>query len=178
METITIKDKTFAMSLPGENIIAEVKKLAARMTKDLNGKSPLFLSVLNGSFIFAADLFRHIDIPAEISFVKMQSYQGTSSTGVVKELIGVPENVKGRCVVIVEDIVETGKTINKLVERLQSMGPSEIHICSLLLKPECYKGSIPVEYVALNIPNDFIVGYGLDYDGYGRNLRDIYTVVE
>ena len=178
MDTIKVKDKEFAISIPEEKILKEVERLAAQMSRDLEGKNPLFLAVLNGSFIFAADLFRRITIPAEISFVKLASYEGTASTGVIKEVIGLSENIAGRTVVIIEDIIDTGCTMAKLVENLGTRAPESIHICSLLLKPEKLKVKLDVEYVALEIPNDFIVGYGLDYDGFGRNLKDIYTVVE
>lgn len=178
MNTIKVKDKEFAISIPEERILTEVDRLAARLNRDLEGENPLFLCVLNGSFVFAADLFRRIDIPAEISFVKLASYEGTASTGKVKELVGLAEDITGRTVVVVEDIVDTGHTMQKLVADLKSRGPKAVHVCTLLLKPEKLKVKLDVEYVALEIPNDFIVGYGLDYDGYGRNLRDIYTVVE
>lgn len=178
MNTIKVKDKEFAISIPEERILTEVDRLAARLNRDLEGENPLFLCVLNGSFVFAADLFRRIDIPAEISFVKLASYEGTASTGKVKELVGLVEDITGRTVVVVEDIVDTGRTMQKLVADLKSRGPKAVHVCTLLLKPEKLQVDLDVEYVALEIPNDFIVGYGLDYDGYGRNLRDIYTVVE
>lgn len=178
MDTIKINDKEFAVSIPEEKILKEVERLAAQMSRDLAGKNPLFLGVLNGSFMFAADLFRRITIPAEISFVKLASYEGTASTGVIKEVIGLSENICGRTVVVVEDIIDTGCTMQKLLENLGTRSPESIHICTLLLKPEKLQVSLNVEYVALEIPNDFIVGYGLDYDGYGRNLKDIYTVVE
>ena len=178
MNTIKVKDKEFAISIPEERILTEVDRLAARLNRDLEGENPLFLCVLNGSFVFAADLFRRIDIPAEISFVKLASYEGTASTGKVKELVGLAEDITGRTVVVVEDIVDTGRTMQKLVADLKSRGPKAVHVCTLLLKPEKLQVKLDVEYVALEIPNDFIVGYGLDYDGYGRNLRDIYTVVE
>lgn len=177
MKTITIKDKTFEVSIPESYIQGEVKKLAERISHDLEGKNPLFLGVLNGSFMFAADLFRDITIPAQISFVKLASYEGTLSTGVIKEVIGLSESIAGRCVVIVEDIVDSGFTMQKLLETLGTRNPAELHICALLLKPDNLKVDLNVEYVALQIPNDFIVGYGLDYDGWGRNTRDIYTVV-
>lgn len=178
MDTIKINDKEFAVSIPEEKILKEVERLAAQMSRDLAGKNPLFLGVLNGSFMFAADLFRRITIPAEISFVKLASYEGTASTGVIKEVIGLSENICGRTVVVVEDIIDTGCTMRKLLENLGTRSPESIHICTLLLKPEKLQVPLNVEYVALEIPNDFIVGYGLDYDGYGRNLKDIYTVVE
>ena len=178
MDTIKIKDRRFTVSIPEEKILNENERLAAQISRDLEGKSPLFLCVLNGSFIFAADLFRRITIPAEISFVKLASYEGTASTGVIKEIIGLSENIAGRTVVIVEDIVDTGCTMAKLIEDLGTHAPEAIHICTLLLKPEKLKVDLDIKYVALEIPNDFIVGYGLDYDGYGRNLKDIYTVTD
>ena len=178
MNTIKIKDKQFAVSIPEEKIIAEVERLAAQISHDLEGKNPLFLAVLNGSFMFAADLFRRITIPAEISFVKLASYEGTASTGVIKEVIGLSESIAGRTIVVVEDIIDTGCTMQKLLENLGTRSPKAIHVCTLLLKPEKLKVNLDVKYVALEIPNDFIVGYGLDYDGYGRNLKSIYTVVD
>lgn len=178
MNTITVRDKEFSISIPEEKILKEVDRLAAQLNSDLEGKNPLFLCVLNGSFMFAADLFRRINIPAEISFVKLASYEGTASTGVIKEVIGLSENITGRTVVVVEDIIDTGCTMQMLLENLGTRSPEAIHVCTMLLKPEKLKVPLNVEYVALEIPNDFIVGYGLDYDGYGRNLRDIYTVVE
>ncbi len=178
MDTLKIKDKGFVVSIPEERILSEVERLADQLNNDMEGKHPLFLCVLNGCFMFAADLFRRITIPAEISFIKLASYEGTASTGSVKELVGLSEDIAGRTVIIVEDIVDTGSTMQKLVADLETRSPESIHICTLLLKPEKLKVPLNVEYVALEIPNDFIVGYGLDYDGYGRNLRDIYTVVE
>lgn len=178
METIKVKDKDFAISIPEAKILTEVERLAAQISHDLEGKNPLFLAVLNGSFIFAADLFRRITIPAEISFVKLASYEGTASTGVIKEVIGLSENLAGRTVVVIEDIIDTGCTMQKLLENLGTRAPEVIHVCTLLLKPEKLKVDLDVKYVALEIPNDFIIGYGLDYDGFGRNLKDIYTVVE
>lgn len=178
MDTVKILDKEFSLSIPKEKIQLEVERLAAQISRELEGKNPLFLGVLNGSFMFAADLFRRISIPAEISFVKLASYEGTASTGVIKEVIGLSEDITGRTVVVVEDIVDTGCTMQRLVENLGTRAPESIHICTLLLKPEKLQVPLDVEYVALEIPNEFIVGYGLDYDGYGRNLEDIYTVVE
>lgn len=178
MDTIQIKDKKFAVSIKEEEILQEVTRVANEINRDLAGKNPLFLSVLNGSFMFTADLMKRITIPCEISFVKLASYQGVTSTGKVKEVIGINEDLTDRCVVIVEDIVDTGYTIQRLLETLGTRNPSEIHIASLLVKPEKLKVELNIEYVAMHIPNDFIVGYGLDYDGLGRNYKDIYTVVE
>ena len=144
----------------------------------MEGKNPLFLAVLNGSFIFAADLMRMITIPCEISFVKLASYQGTLSTGKVKEVIGINEDITGRTVVIIEDIVESGLTMKRMIDTLGTRNPESVHICTLLLKPEKLEVNLNVEYAAMEIPNDFIVGYGLDYNQQGRNLREIYTLVE
>ena len=153
-----------------------VKVVADKISNDLKGKNPLLLGVLNGSFIFAADLMRMLTIESEISFVKMSSYEGTESTGNVKKLVGLNENIEGRTVVIVEDIVDSGLTMERMLEYLKDFKPAEIRICTLLLKPENLKRKLDIDYVAMEIPNDFIVGYGLDYDGLGRNLRDIYVV--
>lgn len=178
MSIIKIKDKTFKTSIPETQILKRVKAVADRINTDMADKNPLLLAMLNGSFVFAADLMRMINIPCEISFVKMASYEGTSSTGKVKQLLGLNEDIKGRTVIIVEDIVESGLTMKSLLDTLHEQEPAEIHICTLLLKPECLKVPLDIKYVAIEIPNDFILGYGLDYDQQGRNLRDIYTVVE
>ena len=178
MSIVKIKDKTFRTFIPEDQIADRVKAVAERINKDLADKNPLFLAVLNGSFIFAADLMRYITIPCEISFVKLASYQGTTSTGVIKEVIGLNEELAGRTVVILEDIVDTGFTIKRMIETLGTRGPESVHVCTLLLKPGKLQVPLNVEYVAMEIPNDFIVGYGLDYDQQGRNLRDIYTLVE
>jgi hypoxanthine phosphoribosyltransferase len=178
MNTIQIQDKKFRISIPESVIQERVKAVAERINADMAGKNPLFLAVLNGSFIFAADLMRHITIPCEISFVKLASYEGTVSTGKIKEVIGINEDLTGRTVVIVEDIVDTGQTISRMLETLGTRQPESIHVCTLLLKPDKLKVDLDVEYAAIEIPNDFIVGYGLDYNQQGRNLRDIYSVVE
>ncbi len=177
MESIQIKDKKFAISITEEQILKEVDRVAAEINRDLKDKNPLFLSVLNGSFMFTSDLMKRITIPCEISFVKLASYQGISSTGKITEVIGVNEDISGRCVVIVEDIVDTGLTMQRLLETLGTRNPKEIHIASLLVKPEKLQVPLNIKYAAMNIPNDFIVGYGLDYDGLGRNYKDIYTVI-
>jgi len=178
MSRVTIKDKTFETSIPEAEILERVKAVAAQINQDMADKNPLFLAVLNGAFVFAADLMREITIPCEISFVKLASYQGTTSTGKVHEVLGVNENLSGRTIVIIEDIIDTGLTMKQMIESLGTRNPESIHICTLLLKPEKLKEKLDVEYVAFRIPNDFILGYGLDYDQQGRNLRDIYTLVE
>lgn len=178
MKTIKIKDKTFTPSIPEAEILERVQAVADKINSDMAGKNPLLLAVLNGSFMFAADLMRRITIPCEISFVKLASYEGTTSTGKIKEVIGINENLQGRHVIIVEDIVESGLTMKRMLDTLGTRNPASLHICTLLLKPECLKTPLDIEYVAIRIPNDFIVGYGLDYDQQGRNLRDIYTIVD
>lgn len=178
MSTIKIHDKVFRTSYSEAEILQHVKAVADRLNKDMEGKNPLFLAVLNGSFIFAADLMRMITIPCEISFVKLASYQGTLSTGKVKEVIGINEDITGRTVVIIEDIVESGLTMKRMIDTLGTRNPESVHICTLLLKPEKLEVNLYVEYAAMEIPNDFIVGYGLDYNQQGRNLREIYTLVE
>ena len=166
----------FRPSIKEAEILQRVQAVADRINHDLAGKNPLFLAVLNGSFIFAADLMRRITIPCEISFVKLASYQGITSTGTIKEVIGINEDLTGRTIVIVEDIVDTGLTMKRMVESLGTRNPESIHICTLLLKPDKLQVDLNIEYAAMEIPNEFIVGYGLDYDQQGRNLRDIYTI--
>ena len=164
MSIVKIKDKTFKTSIPEQEIKERVKKLALQMSKDFEGKNPLFLAVLNGSFIFAADLMREMTIPCEISFVKLASYQGTTSTGKVKEVIGINEDLTGRAVVIVEDIVESGHTMKRMIETLGTRNPASVDICTLFVKPEKLAVDLDIKYAAFSIPNAFIVGYGLDYD--------------
>jgi hypoxanthine phosphoribosyltransferase len=178
MSIIKIKDKTFKTSIPEAEIMKRIDVVADRINKDMADKNPLLLAVLNGSFVFAADLMRRLTIPCEISFVKLASYQGITSTGKIKEVIGINENLTGRNIIIVEDIVETGFTMKRMLETLGTRGPASIRICTLLQKPACLKVPLDINYVVLRIPNDFIVGYGLDYDQQGRNLRDIYTIVD
>ena len=178
MGVVKIKDKTFKTSIPEAEILKKVQVVADRINKDYEGKTPVFLAVLNGSFIFAADLMRMITVPSEISFVKYASYEGTSSTGNMKTLMGINQELEGRDVIIVEDIVDSGFTMAHMIEDLKKKNPASIEICSLLVKPGNLKVDLDINYAVMEIPNDFIVGYGLDYDQEGRNLRDIYTIVE
>jgi len=178
MNKVTIKDKTFTVSMPEAQIKARVKELAQQISRDMEGKNPLFLAVLNGAFVFAADLMREMTIPCEISFVKLASYQGTTSTGKIKEVMGINEDLSGRTVIILEDIVETGLTIRQMIESLGTRNPASVHVCTLFFKPERLKEDIDLKYVAFKIPNDFILGYGLDYDQQGRGLKDLYTLAE
>lgn len=177
MKKIHVRDREFTVSIPEAAIMQRVAQVAEQINNDLKDENPLFLAVLNGSFMFAADLLRGISIPCEISFVRMASYEGTSSTGKVKDLLGLNEDISGRSIVVVEDIIDSGLTMKHLLQTLQQKGPKQVKVASLLVKPGNLKVDLDVSYCCFEIPNDFIVGYGLDYDGYGRNLRDIYTVV-
>ena len=178
MDKIKILDRNFKKSIPESKITLTINDIANRMNSELKNENPLFISILNGSFMFAADLMKRITFPCEISFVKIASYHGTTSSDEMLELIGLKENLKGRTVVIIEDIVDSGKTMSKVLEMLQNRGAGKILISTLLLKPDALRYNIKPDSVAMTIPNDFIVGYGLDYNGYGRNLPDIYTVTE
>lgn len=177
MSIVKIKDKTFETSISEDVIKERVKEVAQQLSKDMEGKNPLLLGVLNGSFIFAADLMREMTIPCEISFVKLASYQGTTSTGKVHEVLGINEDLTGRTVIIVEDIVESGLTMKQMIESLGTRHPASVHICTLFVKPEKLKVDLTIDYAAFSIPNDFIVGYGLDYDQQGRGLKEIYSLV-
>ncbi len=173
---IRLDDKTFVPYISETRIRESVLALAERMNEDLKGKRPLFLVVLNGAFLFAADLLRDVRIECELSFVKLASYHGTSSSGTMKQLIGLNEDLNGRTVVIVEDIVDTGFTMETLVGLLKEKHAAEIRIATLLFKPHAYTRTIPIDYIGLEIPDAFIVGYGLDYNGLGRNLKDIWVI--
>jgi hypoxanthine phosphoribosyltransferase len=177
MNRITVKDKTFEVSMTEAQIKARVKELAQEISRDMEGKNPLLLAVLNGAFIFTADLMREMTIPCEVSFVKLASYQGTTSTGTIHEVLGINEDLSGRHIIIVEDIVESGLTIKRMVEQLGTRGPASVSICTLFFKPERLKEDLHLDYVAFKIPNDFILGYGLDYDQQARGLKDLYTLV-
>ena len=178
MSIVKIKDKTFETSITEEQIKARVKEVATQLSHDFEGKNPLLLGVLNGSFIFAADLMREMTIPCEISFVKLASYQGITSTGRIHEVLGINEDLTDRHVVIVEDIVDTGRTMKQMIESLGTRRLASVHICTLFVKPDKLEEPLDIEYAAFSIPNDFIVGYGLDYDQQGRWLKEIYTLVE
>lgn len=173
---MTIKDKEFVPYLESKRIQETITQLAARINDDYAGKTPLLLAVLNGSFMFAADLMRNLNIPVEISFIRLSSYNRTRSSGRVKELIGLEENIFGRHLIIVEDIVDTGLTMRHLLNELQELGPKSLEVATLLHKSEATKEVIDLKYVGFVIPKKFVVGYGLDYDGQGRNLNDIYSL--
>ena len=178
MTNIQVRDKRFAISIPEAEIQKQVRRVAADISRDFEGREPLFLPVLNGAFIFAADLLRSVTTPCEVSFIKLASYEGTHSTGHIREVIGLAKDITGRHVVIVEDIIDSGLSMAHMIETLRQHNPASISVCALLVKPDAMKVRVPVDYCCMEIPNDFIVGYGLDYDGFGRNTRDIYTVVE
>lgn len=178
MSRVTIKDKTFETSITEAEILESVKSVAQQINHDYEGKTPLLLAVLNGSFMFAAELMREITIPCEISFVKLASYEGTTSTGKIKEVIGINEDLTDRHIIIIEDIVDTGLTMKQMIESIGTRNPASVSICTMLVKPDKLQEKLDLKYVAMSIPNDFIVGHGLDYDQLGRNLRDIYTLVK
>jgi hypoxanthine phosphoribosyltransferase len=176
MKSIRIKDKNFKVYLPSEEIQNRIDTIAGQMNEELKDKKPLFLAVLNGSFLFAADLMKRLTIDCEISFIKVATYHGTSSTGAMKQLIGLNEDLKHRTVVILEDIVDTGFTLESLRAQIMKMEPAEFRVATLLFKPEAYTRDIKIDYIGLEVPNHFLVGYGLDYDGLGRNMEDIYVL--
>lgn len=176
MSTVTLHDKNFELFIAESAIQQAIAKLATQINEAYVGKNPLFLGILNGSFLFAADLFRQIEGNAEISFLKMSSYQGTATTGKINELIGLNEDISNRHIIVIEDIVDTGITLEKIIEDLKQRNPASVAIATLLFKPAAYQKTIPINYVGIRVANDFLVGYGLDYDGLGRNLKEIYKL--
>jgi hypoxanthine phosphoribosyltransferase len=176
MGSVTLKDKEFQHYISHSQVLASIDELAHKMVGDLEGKTPIFVCVLNGAFVFAAELTNRFDFPCEFSFVKLSTYDGDKSTGKVKRIMGLEESVAGRVVVVIEDIVDSGITIFNICQELETMSPSEIKVATLFFKPDCYKGEINIDYIGMEIPNDFIVGGGMDYHGLGRNLNDIYKL--
>ena len=177
MPVIKVHDKSFETYLSEETILQRVKELAATISKDYAGKRPLFIAILNGSFMFASDLFKQLSIEAELCFIKLASYKGMKSSGKVVTSIGLEEDLFGQDVIIVEDIVDTGKTLHKFLPKLMHQQPRSLKIVALLHKSEATEYPLTLDYVGFDIPNKFVVGYGLDYDGLGRNLKEIYQVV-
>lgn len=177
LANISLHNKEFAPYLTENQLGAAVRDLAAQLNRDYADKTPLFVAVLNGSFMFAADLMKEVTVDCEIAFIRVASYQGTNSTGEVKEILGLQEDVEGRHVVVVEDIVDTGHTMKALLEQLQAKQPASLEVASFLIKPDCLQHPLAIKYQGLAIPNEFVVGYGLDYDGLGRNYRDLYRAV-
>jgi len=177
LKEVNILDKKFRELIPEQSLQERIDEMAARINFDFEGKEVVFVGILNGAFKFAADLFKRIDLKARITFIKLASYTGTSSSGAIKELIGWNEELKDKQVIIVEDIVDTGETLEYTVNNLIIRNVTDIKIASLLLKPESYRKNIKIDYVGYEIPNDFVVGYGLDYNGFGRNLPSVYTMI-
>ena len=179
MKRVKLYDKEFEISIKHDDIQTAIGVMAQKIRKDMKGENtPVFLSILNGAFMFTSDLLKQMDFNCEVSFIKLSSYSNTSSTGEVKELIGLNTDIKGRTVIVVEDIVDSGTTLEELVKVLKKYEPKQIKVASFLLKPDAYKKDIPIDYVGIRIPNDFIVGYGLDYNELGRNLRNIYKIIK
>ena len=177
MQQIQVKDRQFELYLPESQLEEAIIHMAQEIQRDLSDKDPLFLAVLNGSFMFAASLMRKLGFPCRISFVKLASYSGTQSTEQVNQLIGLNEGLAGQHVVILEDIIDTGHTLSHMLDVLKEKNPASVRIATLLFKPEAFVHDYYLDYIGLKIPTAFIVGYGLDYDGYGRNLPDIYRIV-
>ncbi len=175
---IQLKDKSFEIFVREEDILKEVASLAKQINHDYQGKEIVFIAILNGAFMFASDILKNITIPCEISFVKVSSYEGTTHSGRVDELIGLYTNIENKHVIILEDIVDSGITIGKIKTLLNAENPASVKVCSLLFKPTVFKGKREPEYIGFSIANHFVVGYGLDYDQKGRNLRDIYQIIE
>ncbi len=177
MRQVKILDREFKLFISATEIYRNIQRMAREINHDLHDKEVVFIGVLNGSFMFASELYKHIDIMSKITFLKLASYHGTQSSGTVKRLIGINEPLENKVVVILEDIVDTGNTLVDLMHQLQEYNPASIKVATLLFKQEAYTKTIPIDYIGLHIPNAFIVGFGLDYNGYGRNLEDIYQVV-
>ncbi|RUT79332.1 hypoxanthine phosphoribosyltransferase [Ancylomarina longa] len=179
MKTVKLLDREFRVSIPAEKLDQVIAQMAEKMNKDLEGKEPLFICILNGSFMFASDLMKQITVEnAQITFMRLSSYDGMGTTGKVKKLMGFTEDLKDRTVVLLEDIVDTGITISNTLEQIQDYNAKEIMVATMLFKPKALIRDVKINYVGMEIPNDFIVGRGLDYDGVGRNLPDIYTVID
>lgn len=177
MELIKVHDKEFKPYIPADKITAEVKRVASEINKDYAGKKPLFIAILNGSFMFAADLFKEVNIEAEICFIKLASYKGIKSSGQVITAIGLDVDLVGREIIVIEDIVDTGNTLSKFLPQLYHHHPASLKIAALLHKPEAMVHPIKIDYLGFSVPNKFLLGYGLDYDGLGRNIKEIYQLV-
>lgn len=175
---VQVHDKYFKPFITEEAIQREVTRIAVEMNRDLASKDPIFLGILNGAFMFASDLYKQLNFPCQISFLKLASYSGTQSTGSVKQLIGINRELKDRVVIVLEDIVDTGVTLETIIRQLSGFEPAEIKVATFLHKPEATVREVKLDYVGMEIPNTFILGYGLDYDGYGRNFREIYQLVD
>lgn len=176
-ENWKLNDKYFEKFILSSELQSKISGIAAQINTELEGKKPVFIVVLNGAFIFASDLIKRITLDCEIAFVKLSSYQGTRSSGVVQQIIGLDLDLKGRTIVVVEDIIDTGLTLDSFLKTLAQMEPADVKVAACLIKPEAFKERFPVDYICFSIPNEFVVGYGLDYDGLGRNSEDIYKII-
>jgi len=178
METVTIHDRKFRLSITPETISATVSEIAKKLNDNLKGKNVLLVPVLNGAFMFASDLIKKLYIPCQISFVKLSSYSGMSSLGVIDSIIGLTDDAKNKTVVILEDIIDSGRTLQSLISEIRKKKPAEIIVVTLLFKPGAFINKFKIDYIGFRIPDDFVIGYGLDYDGLGRNLNGVYTAIE
>ncbi len=178
MNLVKVLDKTFKPFISSKQISERIKEISRQINSDLKGDDLLFIGILNGSFMFVSDLFRLIEMDAQISFLKLSSYDGMESSGNIRRLIGLNEDLTGKTVVVIEDIIDTGRTLQGIVSDLNKRGAKSIKVVTLLLKPDAYDGDYNIDYIGFKIPNDFVVGYGLDYDGFGRNLDSVYTLAE
>lgn len=178
MQEVTVLDRQFSVYLTTEEIQNRISAMAEKINEDLKGREVMFYGILNGAFRFASDLFSQINLESQISFIKLTSYDGLSSSGKIKELIGWNEDITDKTVVVIEDIVDTGNTLERIIGELKIRKAKEVHIAALLFKKEAYTKDIPIDYIGFEIPNKFVVGYGLDYDGYGRNLNSIYQLIK
>ena len=177
MELIKVHDKEFKPYISAKKISEEVKRVASEINKDYAGRKPLFIAILNGSFMFAADLFKEINIEAEICFIKLASYKGTKSSGQVITAIGLDTDLVGREIIVIEDIVDTGNTLTKFLPQIHHHHPASLKIAALLHKPDAMVHPVKIDYLGFSVPNKFLLGYGLDYDGLGRNIKEIYQLV-
>jgi len=178
MKLIQILDKKFGISIPANEIQLKIEQIADEINSGLSGSEVVFVVILNGAFMFASDLYKLISINSRITFLKLVSYTGTQSSGTIKQLIGLNESLKDKVVVIVEDIIDSGNTLDSIIKQIKGFEPADIKVAALLHKPDAYRFKHKIDYLGFTIPNDFIVGYGLDYEGFGRNLNNIYTLVE
>lgn len=175
---IQLKDKTFEVFISHQDVSARIQTLASQISRDYAGKCPLFVAILNGAFMFAAGLLQHITIPCEITFIRVSSYEALQSSGKVTELLGLKEDATGRDVIILEDIVDSGLTMKSILGNMAAKNPASLQVATLLFKPEALRTAVELNYVGFEIPNAFVVGFGLDYDGLGRNLKDLYVLKE
>ena len=178
MKKVKLHDKQFKLFINYEIIISKIEDLVSVLNVKFSDKKPIFLCVLNGSFLFASELIKRFEHECEVSFIKLSSYQGINSTGIINNLVGINDNLKGRNVIIVEDIVDTGNTIYSVIEDVKNHKPESVEVATLLFKPNSYQKKLPINYAAINVGNEFLVGFGLDYNGIGRNLEDIFIIEE